>query len=103
MNKDEFRRVVLEHKDRVHTYAAWMIRDLHEASDVTQQAMMRLWEHRSSVVEAAAGTWLRRTAHRLCVDRLRRRSVRNEVSLGELVDVQPIRDPGPAESSHPDS
>ncbi len=84
MNGDDFRRVVLRHKDRVHTYAAWVMRDVEEARDVTQQSLLRLWEHRGTVSEAAAATWLRRTAHRLCVDRLRRQNVARNNGDGPL-------------------
>ncbi len=98
MNRHAFKRVVLSQKDRVHTYAAWMIRDMEDSRDITQQALMRLWEYRSQVTEAAAATWLRRTTHRLCVDRLRRRTVRSEVSLGALVDSRSNGDAGPRET-----
>ncbi len=75
MNGDDFKRVVMKHKDRVHTYVVWLIRDVAEAQDITQQSLLRLWEHRCTVSEAAAATWLRRTAHRLCIDVLRKRGV----------------------------
>lgn len=75
MDRDEFGLAVLEHKDRVHTYAAWLLGDLEEARDVTQEALMRLWEHRRKIRDGAARTWLLRTSHNLCMDRLRRKGV----------------------------
>ena len=66
---------MLEHKDRVYNYARSILRDPEEAKDVAQESLIRLWRHREKV-EAGAGcrSWLFRSAHNLCVDRLRRRS-----------------------------
>lgn len=78
MTRSEYRQVVLGLKDRINTFAAWFLRDVDEAADVTQDALLRLWERRADVRPAAAKTWLYRTAHRLCVDRVRRRNGRTE-------------------------
>ena len=81
MTRSEYRQVVLGAKDRINTFAAWFLRDVEEAADVTQEALLRLWERRVDVRPAAAQTWLYRTAHRLCVDRVRRRNGRDERAL----------------------
>jgi RNA polymerase sigma-70 factor (ECF subfamily) len=82
MTRSEYRQVVLGVKDQINTFAAWFLRDAEEAADVTQDALLRLWERRADVRPPAAKTWLYRTAHRLCVDRVRRRNGRGEVLLG---------------------
>lgn len=74
MVKDEFRDIAVREKDRLHTYAAWLLHDVEEARDVAQDALMKLWVHRDSVHPQAVRTWLLRTAHRACIDRIRRRS-----------------------------
>jgi RNA polymerase sigma-70 factor, ECF subfamily len=79
MTTEGFRRAVLDHKDRLHSYALWMVRDREEARDVTQESLVRLWQNRERVDEPTARSWLLRTVHNLCVDRMRRRTVRNEV------------------------
>ncbi len=95
MNGTDYRQVVVTQKDRVHTYAVWMLQDLEEARDVTQEVLTRLWERRDCVRNGAAKTWLLRTAHRLCVDRLRRRTNRREVGLEQLAPAAMDCDPGP--------
>lgn len=90
-----FEKAVLEHKDRVHSYAFWMLRDRDEARDISQEALVRLWQHRDRVPDEAIRSWLLRTTHHLCVDRLRRKAVRHGPPLE---DVSPrLRDgnPGP--------
>ena len=81
MTHSEYRRIVLAVKDRVNTFAAWFLRDVDEAADVTQDALLRLWERHADVRPAAAQTWLYRTAYRLCVDSIRRRNGRGETAL----------------------
>lgn len=95
MDHEEFRRTVQRHKDRVHSYASWMLRDAEEAQDVAQEALLRLWTHRHSVDGSCKG-WLLRTTHNLCIDRIRRRRARPEVG-GEALAAAPAvsKEPGP--------
>jgi RNA polymerase sigma-70 factor (ECF subfamily) len=103
MTNDAFERAVSEHKDRVHAYAALMLRDTVEAQDVAQEALIRLWRHRGRVDTGGARPWLMRTTHNLCIDRIRKRKVRSEADDGvERIDRQSDDHPGPgqlAESS----
>lgn len=85
MDRTQFGQVVEQHKDRIHTYAVWMLKDYDEARDVAQESLARLWQHRGEIHNGAARTWLMRTTHRMCVDRLRRRTTRAEVPFDELV------------------
>ena len=84
MTPEGFRQATLEHKDRLLTYAAWLLGDVEEARDLTQEALMRLWMHRESVARQAARTWLLRTVQRLAIDRLRRGSPRSLAERGRL-------------------
>ena len=96
MDNRGFEQAVGLHKDRVHSYATMMLKDTAEAQDVAQEALVRLWQHRGSVDGPGARSWLMRTAHNLCIDRLRKRRVRSEVADGEtVVDLQFDRNPGP--------
>ena len=94
MTTTEFQAAVLEHKDRVHSYARGILRDPEDAKDVAQECLVRLWRHREQV-EPGAGcrSWLLRSAHNLCVDRLRRRSTRpespREENAAEPTDTRP--------------
>jgi RNA polymerase sigma-70 factor (ECF subfamily) len=80
-----FERAAREHKDRVHAYAFQLLRDRAEAQDVSQEALVRLWQNRERVDALTARAWLVRTAHNLCIDRIRRRRVRSEVADGDEV------------------
>jgi len=94
-----FERAVREHKDRVHTYAFWMLGEREEARDLSQEALVRLWQHREKVQEPAARTWLLRTTHHLCIDRLRQRSARPEVAVDSSAFILPDGNPDPERST----
>jgi RNA polymerase sigma-70 factor (ECF subfamily) len=96
MTTAQFESAVMEHKDRIHNYARGILRDPEDAKDVAQECLIRLWNHRERV-EPGAGcrSWLLRSAHNLCVDRLRRRSTHREVSR-EVDTMEPTdARPGP--------
>lgn len=99
MTDGAFREAVLAHKDRVHSYAVGMLRHREDARDVAQEALVRLWQHRHEVHDGAAKAWLLRTAHHLCLDRMRRRAVRAESDLETLEPVLPAGDPSPERSA----
>jgi RNA polymerase sigma-70 factor (ECF subfamily) len=80
MTTTEYQAAVLEYKDRVHSYARYLLRDSEDAQDVAQECLVRLWSHRERVEPGlACRNWLLRSAHNLCVDRIRRRQTRPEV------------------------
>lgn len=81
MDAITYESTLRQHKDRVYSYAAWMLRNREEAKDLAQEAMIRLWEHREKVHEEAAKSWLLTTVHRLCLDRLRHRTRWNETTV----------------------
>ena len=96
MTTNEFEAAVMEHKDRIHSYARGILRDPEDAKDVAQECLIRLWNHRERV-DAGVGcrSWLLRSAHNLCVDRLRRRSTRREIVRDEDAADPTDARPGP--------
>src|SRR5215831_5705694 len=91
MTTAEFQGAVLQYKDRVYGYARYLLRDSEEARDVAQECLVKLWQNLDRVDPGAACKgWLLRSAHNLCVDRMRRRTVRAELRRGD-------EDPEPAD------
>ena len=81
MDHEAFESVVHEHKDRIYSYAARILRGAAEAQDVAQEALVKLWQHRERVEGETAHFWLRRTVHNLCIDRIRRRKASPGVAM----------------------
>ena len=82
MDDAQFRIVVAQHKDRVFSFAAWSTGDPELASDIVQEAFMRLWKHRQRVDETTSRAWLLKTARRLVIDH--RRKQRSTVSADAI-------------------
>jgi RNA polymerase sigma-70 factor (ECF subfamily) len=72
-----------------------MVHDRDEAGDVAQEALVRLWQHRSEVPEEAAKGWLLRTTHHLCIDRMRRRAIRSGPAMDDVAHELSDGSPGP--------
>ena len=100
MGDGEYEQVVERHKDRIHSYAAWMLHDLDAAGDVAQEVLVRLWVNRNRVEAGTAGAWLTRATHNLCIDRGRRRRVRPQEDPEVLDTMQDTTHPGPERSAH---
>ena len=100
MDREEFEQAVRKHKDRVHSHAVWVLHGLEDSRDVAQEALLRLWVHRSKVRPDTVGSWLLKTTHNLCVDRLRRGKVRPEVDPERLELMEDDHGHGPERSAH---
>lgn len=89
-----FRQLVDAHAATVHRIAYRMTGDAAEAEDVTQDAMLRLWEHASRWRAGGPGVaaWLKRVATNLCLDRLRRRKFASDDAVPERADDAPLAD-----------
>ena len=72
--------------------------DYEEALDAVRDVFLRKWRARHTYNPARASflTWVRRNAEHLCIDRLRRRSVRGDPQ--ELPDDLPADSPQSGES-----
>jgi len=94
MDAETYRRLVLQHKDRVTSYASWLLGDREEGIDVAQESLIRMWTNRDRVEPGAARAWLLKTAYRMCIDRTRRRRVRREVG-DDVLEPTAHDAPGP--------
>lgn len=85
------RALMLRHTPRVMALATRMLNDTHEAEDVAQEAMMRLWKIAPDWRrgEAKVSTWLYRVASNLCTDRLRKKRGIGLDQAPEVVDETP--------------
>ncbi|HKQ59720.1 MAG TPA: RNA polymerase sigma factor [Candidatus Polarisedimenticolaceae bacterium] len=95
MEHEVFEAVVTLHKDRVHAYACTLLKDTEEARDVTQEILIRLWEHRRRVEPQGARPWLMRATHNLCIDRIRRRRGRVDLDVEDGPSTPADPTPGP--------
>ena len=89
-----FRDIVGHHMPAVHRVAYRMLGDAAAAEDVTQEALLRLWDHagRWQAGGSGIGAWLRRVATNLCLDRLRRQKFAGGNDIPDRADEAPLAD-----------
>jgi RNA polymerase sigma factor (sigma-70 family) len=97
------REMIARHAPALNRVAYRMTGDRHEAEDIVQEALLRLWDHAGAIAakhpvgsQAAArlrlGGWLQRTATNLAIDRLRRTRRLTGGEVPEEEDGAPLAD-----------
>ncbi len=76
-----YRQWVREYQNQAWTLARYLLKDAQEAEDATQEAFVKLWNHRDSIDPDRIKPWLMKVTRNGCLDRLRRR--RDIVELNE--------------------
>lgn len=89
-----FRVAVDAHAARAHRIAYRMLADPAEAEDITQETMLRLWDHAGRWRSGGPGiaAWTTRVASNLCLDRLRKRRFASDEAVPERADETPLAD-----------
>ena len=90
-DQDAARSLTYRHAPRVLALSRRLLRDMAEAEDVAQDAMLRLWKVAPDwrQGEAKVSTWLYRVASNLCIDRLRKKKGANLDDIPEPADDKP--------------
>ncbi len=97
-------RLMRRHAARLHSVIARMLKDWNEATDVVDEAFIRVYRHRHRFdLQARFTTWLYTIAFNLARNRLRHRTRQPEIiSLDELNEEEmesqqrvPVREPAP--------
>ena len=83
---ERFTECVLPYLDAAHNLANYLLRDPHEAEDVTQEAFLRAIRYFDGFRGGDGRAWLLRIVRNACFTHLRRRrSARDEVEFDEAI------------------
>ena len=82
------------HGELVYRIAYRMLGDAHEAEDIAQEALLRLWTHADRWQGGGSGiaAWLTRVGTNLCLDRLRKQRRMSDGDFPEREDDAPLAD-----------
>jgi RNA polymerase sigma-70 factor (ECF subfamily) len=97
------RAAIAQHSGALHRIAYRMCGDAHEAEDIVQEAMLRLWDHAPRLAArhpagsaATAGLrlsgWLKRVTTNLAIDRLRQARRLSGEEVPDSQDDAPLAD-----------
>jgi RNA polymerase sigma-70 factor, ECF subfamily len=67
-----YKTLVNRYKNKIFSYALYMVKNRMDAEDISQEVLIRLWKNMGKFKLPAAGSWIMRTTHNLCIDYLRR-------------------------------
>lgn len=81
----EFERHVREHQDRIFGFACYFLGSREDARDITQDVLIRMWNHRDQIDTDRLLPWLLRVTRNACIDHTRRGRRTYEVN-GEDID-----------------
>lgn len=89
-----FRQLVEAHAPVLHRVAWRMTGDRHEAEDIAQEAMLRLWDQAPRWADGRQSltAWLRRVTINLAIDRLRRGQRITGSEVPDRADDAPLAD-----------
>lgn len=76
MGVESFEAAVDRYQRRVFTLSRYLLSDAAEAEDVTQEVLLRLWNHPAMISSDRLGGWLLTVTRNACYDRLRTRKSR---------------------------
>ena len=92
------REVIARHAGTLHRVAYRMTGDAHEAEDIVQEAVLRLWDQAPSLAARhpasglRLGGWLQRVVTNLAIDRLRRTRRLTDGEVPDAEDEAPLAD-----------
>lgn len=88
-NPEAFRALVEAYRERLFAFVWRMVRNHHEAEDISQAAFVKAYEALDSYNEKYAfSTWLFTIAYRLCLNHLRKRKVHaGDVDFSRIGDA----------------
>ena len=77
--KRPFRQLAGHYQDKVFTFVYYSLRNREEAEDVTQEVLMKLWQHENEVEPEKLAAWVMRVARNAVIDVTRRQRPRSAV------------------------
>jgi len=73
MKGNKFNKILAEHQQRIYSLALYILRDKHEAEDITQDVFTRLWNNFEQIEFEKTSAWLSAVTRNACIDKLRKR------------------------------
>lgn len=76
-----YKVLVNRYKNKIFSYAFYMVKNRMDAEDISQEVLIRIWKNLGKFKISAAGSWIMRTTHNLCIDYLRKEQLYKKRSV----------------------
>lgn len=87
---EDYEGAVAQHKDMVYSFAYYYLGNRQEAEDVTQDVLLKLWEHRDRLSDDGAAPWLNRVTRNTSYDLLRRKRTKHRFVVEDGEDAMTL-------------
>jgi len=88
MKGNKFNKILAEHQQRIYSLALYILRDAHEAEDITQDVFTRLWNSFEQVEFKKIAVWLSAVTRNACIDKLRKRREFSQIEEEHQVTIE---------------
>lgn len=99
----DFEQQVRQYQDRVFGFAQYFLKNREAAQDVTQDVLIRFWEHYDEVDDDRALGWLLRVTRNACIDVLRKRKTRRNAITVNTDGLHRATSPAPSPAADAES
>lgn len=72
MTEDEFLTLVEKHQAQLYQHALYLLKNQEDAKDMTQETLIKAWEHRNKLIQETVHSWLLKCLQNLCFNHLKR-------------------------------
>jgi len=83
----DYQQVTQQYRNRVYSFAFYSLRAREDAEDITQEVLLRLWQHWQKIDHNKVSAWLMRVAHNSVIDHVRRQKSRKDTTDHD-VDIE---------------
>ena len=73
MHTTQFKKIVREHKNLVYSQALYSTGDRHDAADITQDVLIKLWNNMDNIQLQSVRSWLFTVTRNHCIDLSRKK------------------------------
>lgn len=92
MTTEEFKRIILKMQPRLQRMAEYIVGDPDSAADAVQEAVISLWEQRSTINSQEMEKLSLTVVKRRSIDLLRKQKPTVDIDAGSLMLAEPLQD-----------
>lgn len=73
MTEDVFLKLVRSNQDKIFRHAFYLLKNSEDAKDMMQETFSKAWQHRATLKQETAHSWMLKCVQNLCFNLLKRR------------------------------